>query len=138
MFSKQLTNKERFNEVVSDAIETVAQSNLSDKETALWIKGVERAVEMIELRGEFMDYDLDKKELLVRSSDLLEIYIANGKCNCRAGQQGNGRCQHRLAAKLFKRYFERGEETRPTNQEMDSAIYCKSQPKSEKIGAMRI
>lgn len=122
MFAKQITDTNKFNQVVSDAIESVAINATSEKEGLLWLKGIDRAVEMIESQGEFMSYDLDKKELTIWSQTSNNVYVANGSCGCEAYLRGNGRCKHRIAAKLFKNYFGLDGETRPQEAEVAANI----------------
>ncbi len=50
----------------------------------------------------FMHYD---GHALLILSDSLEIYSANGKCQCRAYAKGQP-CWHRAAARLIQRYNE--------------------------------
>ena len=68
-----------------------------------WQKAIARAVEQIR-ENPYIHFDGDAALILSTSN---EIYRANGKCQCKAFAKGQP-CWHRAAARLSKRYAERG------------------------------
>ncbi len=99
----EITNKAKFDETVSAAIEQIAYTVETDWLAQRWINAINKAAEMIEAQGEFMAFDEAENHLLIWNQESNQIYTANGVCQCRAFEQGYP-CKHRAAYKLVKNY----------------------------------
>ena len=99
-----ITDKAKFDAIVSEAIEKVALTVSNDKLATRWVNAINKAAEMIEDQPEFMTYDEKENYLLIWNQDSNKIYSANGVCQCRAFEQ-NQPCKHRAAARLVRNYL---------------------------------
>lgn len=101
----EITNKAKFDETVSQAIENVAFTVENESTARRWINAINKAAEMIEAQAEFMTFDSVEDNLLIWNQESNEIYTANGICQCKAFRQGFP-CKHRAAYKLVKNYIQ--------------------------------
>ena len=90
---------DRFAAVVQQAFD--ACSNVKDAKR--WQVAIVKAKQQLE-SNPYIHPDDDG--LLILSPESLNIYHANGSCQCRAWQRGKFPCWHRAAARLVQRYAE--------------------------------
>jgi hypothetical protein len=126
--NQQITNTGLFNTIVEESLAKAANYSR-------WQNAINKGVTQMQLNGEFMTWDADEKGLVIWSQESNKVYASNGVCQCKAFEQGQP-CWHRALARLARLYFEA--DTRSDRNEMDTAIYSKTQVKSEKIGGFRI
>lgn len=103
MFSIQITDTEKFYEIVAGAVAKTNGSNFLTKHR--WINAIAKAAREIENNGEFMTWMPETKSLVIWSQQSNAIHAANGVCDCEAYLRGFP-CFHRAAARLFRIYME--------------------------------
>lgn len=107
-----ITNQERFNKIVSNALEAAITNAKTETDAKRWARAIEKAVEKIEEQPEWLHYDETENYLLIWSQTSGEIYSSNGVCQCKAYQQKQP-CWHRAAARLVRIYFGGAENKTP-------------------------
>ena len=130
----KIENKEKFNRLVSEAIERVATTVENEGTARRWVNAITKAADQIEENGDFMTYDADARQLLIWNQETNNIHAANGVCDCKAYLAGHP-CFHRAAARLVRLYHE--SEAAPAA--MSSAPYIKrpTGKRPERCGGIR-
>ena len=102
----QIENANLFGKAAANALATVdSNDNLKSWEKLRYLNGISKAVAQIEQNGAWMEFDADKKEMVIWSQGSNEVYTANGSCQCKAFEHSQI-CWHRCAARLWQRYLE--------------------------------
>ncbi|HEY0768852.1 MAG TPA: hypothetical protein VGD31_00775 [Sphingobacteriaceae bacterium] len=125
-------NNDKFNRIVSDAIENVAVTVNNERLAKRWINAIEKAVDLVENQSEFITWNEADKSVLVWSQETNRIYEANGVCQCKAFAEGQP-CKHRALARLVKTYY-------GTESKIENAPYlpAMSQAKPLAVGRYKI
>ena len=105
----EITNKTKFEQIVSDAIEKVAMTVQNDKLAQRWINAINKAAAQIEENGEWITWMPETKSIVIWNQETNNVHSANGVCDCMAFQKGFP-CFHRAAARIIRLYME-GEES---------------------------
>lgn len=92
----------KLDEVIQTAFEAAGEQGGRDAKR--WQTAIVKAKQQLE-SNPFLHFTGDA--LLILSPTSLNIYRANGVCQCRAFLNGQP-CVHRAAYKIVKRYHERG------------------------------
>jgi hypothetical protein len=95
-----INNQKLFGQAVAAALVAV-QNDSQGRKIENWVKQIARAAYEIE-HNPFMHFDAERELMIVVST---EVYEANGKCDCRAGQRGLT-CWHRVAKRIWMKYLE--------------------------------
>jgi len=131
----QIENKDRFAQIIADALSKVEQTVTDAQTKKRWINAIAKAVVEIEENGVFMTWQEADKSLLIWSQKSNNIYTANGVCQCRAFEQGSP-CFHRAAARLVRLYMET--ENVPVQAEEIPYLKPTVERKAERIARIRI
>ena len=119
----EITNKQIFEKIGSDAICKVIETSATDSLAKRWTNAIDRAVREIE-NNPYLEYNAEKNELLIMSVNTSgNVYVANGKCQCKAFVEFGQPCWHRAAARLIRLYFEAVEKAKELPVEVRNAIY---------------
>ncbi|HEY9405788.1 MAG TPA: hypothetical protein VIQ24_24270 [Pyrinomonadaceae bacterium] len=94
-------NQTKLEEVAQAAAERAAASG--DKDAKRWMSAIRKASVQL---AENPFISLDAEGLLILSPDSLQIYKANGTCQCTAAVRFGTPCWHRAAYRLAKLYTE--------------------------------
>ncbi|HSK72310.1 MAG TPA: hypothetical protein VK892_11475 [Pyrinomonadaceae bacterium] len=101
----EITNKAKFEQIVSDAIEKVAMTVPNDKLAQRWINAINKAAAQIEENGEWITWMPETKSIVIWNQETNNVHSANGVCDCMAFQKGFP-CFHRAAARIIRLYME--------------------------------
>jgi len=131
----QIENKDRFAQIIADALSKVEQTVTDAQTKKRWINAIAKATVEIEENSVFMTWQEADKSLLIWSQKSNNIYTANGVCQCRAFEQGSP-CFHRAAARLVRLYMET--ENVPVQAEEIPYLKPTVQIKAERVAEIRI
>jgi hypothetical protein len=93
-------NTETLETIAADAIKALENSKRTDAKR--WQNAIRKGCAEL-LSNPYWNYDGTDVVMMSETSNL--IYTPNGKCGCRAYEQGQP-CRHRAAARLLTRYAE--------------------------------
>ena len=132
----KITNKSRFEQIVSDAIEKVAMTVSNDKLAQRWINAINKAAAQIEENGEWITWMPDTKSIVIWNQETNNVHSANGVCDCKAFQKGFP-CFHRAAARIIRLYMET-EEAKKESPALTYLPITVPNPRRVKIGGVWI
>ena len=95
-------NSQTLEEVAQAAFDAAAEKG--GRHTRRWQTAIAKAKQQLESNPYI---SLDGDALLILSPESLQIYRANGTCQCLAHAKFGTPCWHRAAYRLVKRYTER-------------------------------
>ena len=101
----EITNKEKFEQIVSDSIEKVALTVSDDRLAQRWINAINKAAAQIEENGEWITWMPETKSIVIWNQETNNVHSANGVCDCEAYKRGFP-CFHRAAARIIRLYME--------------------------------
>lgn len=136
----EIKNRDLFGKVIAESLVKIdSNGEINTAQKLRWVNAIGKAVARMEDDTTFMNWDAEIETLLILSESL-GIYEANNTCQCKAYLSGNP-CWHLSAKQLYKRYLEA--ENKPLSvqsyrEEMASALYSKTEIKSEKLNGVRI
>ncbi len=135
----EITDKDRFAQVIADSIARVELTNTNQQTKKRWINAIAKATVEIEQNGVFMTWQEENHSLLIWSQKSNQIYTANGVCQCRAFAEGQA-CFHRAAARLVRLYLESEAKTASVATKREELTYLKPTMtfKAERVGGIRV
>lgn len=139
----EINNRDLFGKVIAESLVKIdSNGEINTAQKLRWVNAIGKAVARMESSDFLMTWQAESNTMVIWTVGTTnQVYEANGVCQCTAFKAGQP-CWHRAVKQLYKNYLE-AESKKPLSvqsyrEEMASALYSKTEIKSEKLNGVRI